>query len=145
MQNVLTMDQLDDMTAQIEATKLSLVTREQGISDYDLVKDRFIAEHQDAWKATGEHYRSLRTGRGITRKSVAEALGVSASKISNFENGQGITHAKLIAKAYGMFLTLHEIRTTITKKEYVQATADVEYDEEEDDDTEFLDQLGLPH
>lgn len=108
MQNILTVEQLDTMAAQIEATKLSLVAREESRENLEARKERFIAQHQSEWKETGSHYRALRISKGLSQESVAEALGVSASKISNFENGKSITHAKLVAKSYKMFLAIHQ-------------------------------------
>lgn len=108
MQSVLTIDKLNDMAAQIEATKLSLVTQEQGMSDHDKKVDRFIAEHQAEWKAIGEHYRLLRKSRGFTQSQVAEALGVSPTKISQFENGKCVSHANLLENAYSMFFAIDD-------------------------------------
>jgi len=84
----LTMDQLDDMTAQIEATKLSLVTREQTKSAHNIKADRFIADHQEEWKVIGEQCRARREKRGLTQLYIANALGVSATKISQYERGR---------------------------------------------------------
>ena len=108
MQNVLTVEQLNSMSAQIEAHKLALVSREESRGYLEERKERFIAKHQEEWKAMGSHYRSLRVACGLSQEQVADAIGVSTSKVSNFENGRSITHAKLVAKAYEMFLAIHK-------------------------------------
>jgi len=107
-QTTLTIEQLDDMAAQIESHKAALALREESKEHFEKAKERFILAHQDEWLKTGKHYRALRIGKGLSQESVAIALGVSASKISNFESGKSITHAKLVANAYKMFLELRE-------------------------------------
>jgi len=107
---MLTIEELNTMVTQIEATKLSLVARDESRDYFEARKKRFIIEHRGKWKEIGNEFREERESYGLTQELVAKALGVSASKVSNFENGRSITHAKLMESAYSMFLKIHEVK-----------------------------------
>lgn len=113
MNNLLTVEQLNTMAEQIEATKLSLIAREESKDYFEAAKERFIKENQDEWRETGKYYRSLRVSQGLSQADVAYAIGVSPSKISNFENGHSISHAKLVEKAYKMSLAIDKEASNI--------------------------------
>lgn len=53
---------------------------------------------------SGEELRSLRISKGLTQEVIGRAIGVSASKVCNFEKGREVVHGKLMEKAYRMYL-----------------------------------------
>jgi len=72
-------------------------------------KEQFILEHQDKWRKIGNEFKESRESYGLTKQFVAKELGVSVSKVSNFENGNSITHAKLMENAYFMLFILYKL------------------------------------
>ena len=146
MQNVLTMEQLESITSQIEAHKVALVARDESRDIFEQAKERFIIDNQESWKETGEYYRSLRMKQGLTQENIAKAIGVSASKISKFERGQCITNSKLLEKACHMFLMIHEVNNMLSAKSDSKATKNIEVEAtKEPVYINLINQLGIKH
>ncbi|MBR5998137.1 MAG: helix-turn-helix transcriptional regulator [Deltaproteobacteria bacterium] len=80
----------------LESLGLEQLTNEEGEEVY---------EHERPENAPAVHLRGLRTREGITQQQLADALGITQTRVAEFETGTrriSINMAKRIGKTYGV-------------------------------------------
>ncbi|CDQ20992.1 helix-turn-helix domain-containing protein [Halobacillus karajensis] len=85
------------------------------IGEKNRSKDTFIQKNQTEWKDLGQKYKAIREDRGHSLSFVAYELGISASRLKRFEEGEPVTSSKLIQAAYSHFLNFWELRSDMNK------------------------------
>lgn len=80
----------------LEMAGLAQLTNEEGEEVY---------EHERPENAPAVHLRGLRAREGITQQQLADALGITQTRVAEFETGArriSINMAKRISKTYGV-------------------------------------------
>ncbi|CAK7037161.1 helix-turn-helix domain-containing protein [Tissierella sp.] len=69
-----------------------------------LTKEEFIARHKIEWEIRGKELQDLRRQLGVSRRYIADSLGVSETRIRNLEVGNPVSDSKLLIAAYKNFI-----------------------------------------
>ncbi|WP_166238484.1 helix-turn-helix domain-containing protein [Paenibacillus turpanensis] len=69
-----------------------------------LERERWIEEQHEKWFDIGSELMNHRLSLGVTATQVAEKMGISLSRLRNFEQGLPVKEAKLIENAYRLYL-----------------------------------------
>lgn len=71
-------------------------------------KERYTALNQNEWAVKGENLKDKRIQLGISLAEMSRKMGTAASRIRNFENGEGVMMAKSLEVFYETILELEE-------------------------------------
>lgn len=70
-------------------------------------REAFIATHRNEWKKKGKQHRYIREKLGISKRKLANYIGLSPSVISKFEEGEPLERSRFVEMAYRAALTLN--------------------------------------
>lgn len=73
-----------------------------------MTREGYVQAKSLEWALVGSSFKDARENLGLSAAYVAGGIGISESTLRRFENGTPVLAAKVIEKAYVMFLHLHK-------------------------------------
>ncbi|WP_110930586.1 helix-turn-helix domain-containing protein [Paenibacillus bouchesdurhonensis] len=73
-----------------------------------MTREGYVQAKSLEWALVGSSFKDARESLGLSAAFVASGIGISESTLRRFENGTPVMAARVIEKAYEMFLYLHK-------------------------------------